>query len=98
MTVQHIVLLEFNEGVTDDTKISALREVHGLQGKIDGIEKVESGKDFSGRAGDFTHSVIVTMRDKGVLSEYGPHPAHKEVQSALSPIVKKLWVVDFEPS
>ena len=57
-----------------------------------------SGKDFSGRAGYFTHSVIVTMRDKDVLADYGPHPAHKEVQGILGPIVKTLWVIDFEPS
>lgn len=98
MTVQHIVMLEFNEGVDEDAKMAALKEVEGLKGKIDGIEGVQSGKDFSGRAGDFTHSVIVTMRDRDVLAEYGPHPAHKEVQAVLGPIVKTLWVVDFEPS
>ena len=68
-----------------------------LKDKIDGIEKIESGKDFSGRAGDFTHAVIVTMRDKDVLAAYGPHPAHKEVQDLLHPVVKTLWVIDFEP-
>jgi hypothetical protein len=98
MTVQHIVMIEFNDGVAEDAKTAALQSVHDLQGKIDGSEGVQSGKDFSGRAGDFTHSVIVTMRDKGVLAEYGPHPAHKEVQAVLGPIVKTLWVVDFEPS
>ena len=95
---QHIVLVEFNDGVAEDAKMAALQSVHALQGKIDGIEGVTSGKDFSGRAGDGTHSVIVTMRDKRVLAEYGPHPAHKEVQAILGPIVKTLWVVDFEPS
>jgi len=98
MTVQHIVMLEFNDGVAEDTKMAALQSVHALQGKIDGIEGVTSGKDFSGRAGYFTHSVIVTMRDKDVLADYGPHPAHKEVQGILGPIVKTLWVIDFEPS
>ena len=91
---QHIVLVEFNDGVAEDAKMAALQSVHALQGKIDGIEGVTSGKDFSGRAGNFTHSVIVTMRDKRVLAEYGPHPAHKEVQSIIGPIVKTLWVVD----
>ena len=92
---QHIVLVEFNDGVAEDAKMAALQSVHALQGKIEGVT---SGKDFSGRAGDCTHSVIVTMRDKSVLAEYGPHPAHKEVQSILGPIVKTLWVVAFEPS
>ena len=95
MTVQHIVLVEFNDGVAEDAKMAALQSVHALQGKIEGVT---SGKDFSGPAGDGTHSVIVTMRDKRVLAEYGPHPAHKEVQAILGPIVKTLWVVDFEPS
>ena len=98
MTVKHIVMLESSAGVPEDAKMAALQSVHALHGKIDGIEGVTSGKDFSGRAGDFTHSVIVTMRDKSILAEYGPHPAHKEVQSILSPIVKTLWVVDFETS
>ncbi|MGZ0246739.1 MAG: Dabb family protein [Alphaproteobacteria bacterium] len=74
---QHIVLVEFNDGVAEDAKMAALQSVHALQGKIEG-----------------THSVIVTMRDKRVLAEYGPHPAHKEVQSIIGPIVKTLWVVD----
>ena len=37
MTVQHIVMLEFNDGVAEDTKMAALQSVHALQGKIDGI-------------------------------------------------------------
>ncbi len=98
MTVQHIVMLEFNDGVAENAKMAALKEVEALKGKIDGIQSVESGKDFSGRAGNFTHSVIVTMRDRDVLAAYGPHPAHKEVQATLGPIVKTLWVVDFESS
>ncbi len=98
MTVQHIVMIEFNDGVDEDARMAAVKAVESLKGKIDGIESVCSGKDFSGRAGNFTHSAIVTMRDKGVLAEYGPHPAHKEVQAILGRIVKTLWVIDFEPS
>lgn len=98
MIVQHIVLLEFNDGVAEADKMGALDAVKGLQSEIDGIEKIESGKDFSGRAGDFTHSAIITMRDKDVLAAYGPHPAHKQVQEKLGPIVANLWVIDFEPS
>jgi len=60
MTVQHIVMLEFNDGVDEDTRMNSLKAVEGLKDKIDGIKKIESGKDFSGRAGDFTHAVIVT--------------------------------------
>ena len=98
MTVQHIVMLEFNDGVDEETRMNSLKAVEALKDKIDGIEKIESGKDFSGRAGDFSHAVIVTMHDKDVLSAYGPHPAHKEVQDLLHPVVKNLWVIDFEPA
>lgn len=98
MTVQHIVLLEFRDGVSEEDKSGALRVIEGLKDKIDGIESIVSGRDFSGRAGDFTHAVIVTMRDKDVLAAYGPHPAHKAVQEVLHPLVATLWVVDFEPA
>lgn len=98
MTVQHIVLLEFNDGVSEDQKMDALKSVEDLRNHIDGIENIVSGKDFSGRAGNFTHSVIVRMRDRGVLADYGPHPAHKAVQEILKPVVANLWVVDFEPA
>ena len=67
MTVQHIVMLEFNDGVDEETLKNSLKAVEALKDKIDGIEKIESGKDFSGRAGDFSHAVIVTMHDKDVL-------------------------------
>ncbi len=98
MTVQHVVLLEFKDGVSEDRKMDALKSVEDLKNHIDGIESIVSGKDFSGRAGNFTHSVIVQMHDKSVLAAYGPHRAHKAVQEILAPIVETLWVVDFEPA
>ena len=97
MTVQHIVMLEFSDGVDEETRMNSLKAVEGLKDGSTGIERIRSGKDFSGRAGEFTHAVIVTMRDREVLSAYGPHPAHK-VQGLLGPVVKTLWVIDFEPS
>ena len=89
---------EDNDEVDEETRMNSLKAVESLKDRIDGIEKIESGKDFSGRAGEFTHALIVTMRDKDVLGAYGPHPAHKEVQDLLHPVVKTLWVIDFEPA
>ncbi len=96
MTVQHILMIEFKDSTSDQSTIEALNAVGELKDKIDGVLEVQSGKDFSGRAGNFTHGIIVTMRDKDVLSAYGPHPAHKEVQGLLAPIVETLCVIDFE--
>lgn len=98
MAVQHIVWLRFNDGVAEGERMAALDAIAGLQGRIDGIEGIQTGADFSGRGGGFTHAAIVTMRDRAVLDAYGPHPAHKEVQARLGPIVAELRVVDFEPS
>lgn len=98
VTVKHIVMLEFNDDVSEEDRMAALKTVEGLKGKIDGVEEIETGKDFSGRAGNFTHAVIITMRDKATVEAYGPHPAHKEVQAVLGPIVATLWVIDFEVS
>ena len=93
MTVQHIVMLEFNDGV--DERVDSLKAVEGLKDKIDRSRSDRQG--FLRPCRQFTHAVIVTMRDREVLSAYGP-PAHKEVQGLLGPVVKTLWVIDFEPS
>ena len=98
MTVQHIVMLEFNQDVSENEKIKALKAVETLKGTIKGIDNIQSGKDFSGRGGNYTHAIIVTMRDREVLASYGPHPAHKKIQEMLHPIVCNLGVIDFEPN
>lgn len=97
MTVQHVVLVEWKDGADQTTINAFMSAVEGLNGAIDGVENVQWGENFTDRAGNFTHAAIVTMRDKDVLSAYGPHPAHQAALDIAKPILANIMVADFEP-
>lgn len=96
MSIQHIVLLELNDGVSDETAQGALTAIAGLKDKVPGILDIKTGKNFTDRAGNISHGAVVTLKDKDALAGYGPHPAHQEVVATLKQHVKNITVVDFE--
>ena len=96
MAVQHIVLLELKDGVSDADIDQALNAVAGLNGKVPGVLGVKAGKNFTDRAGNISHAAIVTLEDRDALAGYGPHPAHQEVAKILGGLTQNLMVVDFE--
>ena len=96
MTVEHIVLLEFQEDADPAAIEAAVAGIHKLKGAVPGVLEVKTGKNFTDRAGAITHAAIVTLEDKAALEGYGPHPAHQEVAGALRAIAKSLMAVDFE--
>ena len=96
MTVEHIVLIEPNEGVTETQMQEIMDGIRGLKGKIPGVLEVKIGGNFTDRAPGVTHAAVVTLSDKEALAGYGPHPAHKDVLDILLPATKNLTVADIE--
>ncbi len=96
MSVEHIVLLEPNDGVSDEQMAEALAAAAGLKDKVPGVLAVKFGKNFTDRAGNITHAANVTLADKQALAGYGPHPAHQAVAKILGGLAKNLMVVDFQ--
>lgn len=96
MTVQHIVLVEWKDEADQATIDAFVAAVSAFPEKIDGVEKVEFGKNISERAGNYTHVGIVTMRDRDVLAVYGPHPEHQAALAGAMPVVENILVADLE--
>ncbi len=96
MTVQHIVLVEWKEDADQAAIDGFVSAVSAFPNEIDGVEKVEFGKNFTDRADNYTHAGIVTMRDKDVLAAYGPHPVHQAALAIAGPAVEKIIVADIE--
>ena len=96
MAVEHIVLLEFNDGVTDDQIEECITGLRDLESAVPGITGIRAGKNFSDRAGNITHAAIVTLTDKAALAGYGPHEAHQALLKVLGPRLKNISVIDFE--
>ncbi len=96
MSIEHIVLIEANEGKSEQEAKELLDAISGLKGKIPGVLDVKLGANFTNRAPDVTHAAVVTLEDKEALAGYGPHPAHKDVLKLLLPFAKNVTVVDIE--
>jgi hypothetical protein len=46
-------------------------------------------------ANGFTHSFLVTFKDKAGLAAYLPHPAHEAFVAILKPHLEKVYVFDY---
>lgn len=96
MTVEHIVLIEANSGVSDEQTKEVLDGIAALKDKIPGVQDVKIGENFTNRAPHISHAVVVTLTDKDALAAYGPHPAHKDLLKILMPFAKNLTIADIE--
>ncbi len=95
MSVQHLVLLKFNDGVTPARIATHLAALASLRDRVPGVTGLSIGANFSERSRGYTHALVVTLADRAALAAYGPHPAHMEVATPLRADAE-LLVVDFE--
>jgi len=96
MAIQHIAFVEWKADADPAVVEAFLSAVRSFPDKIDGVEKVELGRTFTERAGNFTHAAIVTMRDRDVLASYGPHPVHQAAVAIAEPALANMLVADIE--
>ncbi len=95
--VMHIVLFEWNADATPASIEAAVVELRALKEKVPGILDLSIGTDFSTRARNFSHALVVRFVDKAALEIYGPHPAHdRVVQNFIRPISKDVMAFDYE--
>ncbi len=96
MTVQHMVLLEFDGKLSDAAVGEMFGAIDGLLKQIPGVMDVQWGRNLAGRVSNVTHAAIVTLKDRQSLAGYGSHPNHVEAQQILKPHLMSLSVVDIE--
>lgn len=96
MTVEHLVLIETNDGVTDAEVQEVMDGIIALKDKIPGVLEVKIGNNFSDRAPHISHAAVITLTDKDALAAYGPHPAHQDLLKILMPIAKNLTIADID--
>lgn len=95
--IEHIVLFQWKEDATEAAIEQAMEGLRGLKGQVPNIIDLSCGKNFSDRAGKFTHGLVVRFPDKAALEVYGPHPAHQHVvQNFINPIRADILALDYE--
>ena len=95
--IEHIVLIRWTEGASEDAKDSAMTELRNLKDKVPGIVELSSGVNFSERAKGYTHGLVFRFKDRAAVEAYLAHPEHvRVVQKFLNPFRSDTLVFDYE--
>lgn len=94
---RHFVSFQFKDGTSAEKQKEIVAAFMDLKSKIDVIVDVEWGAtdNIEPLNDGFTHSFLVTFKDKAGLATYLPHPAHEAFVAKLKPHLEKVYVFDY---
>ena len=94
---RHFVSFQFKEGTSDEKKDELVRAFLELKSEIEEIVDLEWGEteNIEPLNDGFTHSFLVTFKDRAGLEVYLPHPAHEEFVKRLKPHLEKVYVFEY---
>lgn len=94
---RHFVSFQFKEGTSAEKQDELVAAFLKLKEEIDVIVDLEwgSSENIEPLNDGFTHSFLVTFKDKAGLAAYLPHPAHEAFVSLLKPHLAKVYVFDY---
>ena len=94
--VEHLVWFKLKEGVSNEQKQAMMQALRGLPSKIEGIEHLACGEDFSGRSQGYEIGLVVRFVSRKALEVYGPHPDHAAFSQGFSDLWDDVKALDFE--
>ena len=94
---RHFVSFQFKEGTPAEKQDELVKAFLKLKDQIDVIADLEWGstENIEPLNDGFTHSFLVTFKDKAGLATYLPHPAHEAFVAILKPHLEKVYVFDY---
>jgi hypothetical protein len=94
---RHFVSFQFKDGTSEAKKTEIVDAFMALKSKIDAISDLEWGgtENIEPLNDGFTHSFLVSFKDKAGLEAYLPHPAHEEFVRLLKPHLERVYVFDY---
>ena len=93
--IQHIVLLKWKAGTTDQQVDAVFAQAEKLVNGIDGVERITLGRNVGDADHGFTHAFIVNLADADALRNYLGHPLRNTYLSdAVHPIEEERIEID----
>ena len=93
--IQHIVIVKWKPGTTDEEVLEACGRAAHLPNEIDGVERITVGRDRARSTHGFTHALIVQVSDEEALARYLDHPARRRyLAENLDPIIEERIEID----
>lgn len=98
--IKHIVFWNLKDvsanGDKDFNANSIKQKLESLQGKIEGLIKIEVGIDFLHSPESMDLVLYSEFKDKAALDFYQQHPLHKEIMPFIAEARSERRVVDYE--
>ncbi|OLO37981.1 stress protein [Alkalihalophilus pseudofirmus] len=93
--IEHIVLINFVEGVQQNQLEEVIQKVHRIKEEIPGIIEAQAGTNINDNGYQF--GIYMRFEDKAALDGYLPHPKHIEAVNLLKEIgLVDITSIDFE--
>ncbi|MGA2012924.1 MAG: Dabb family protein [Solirubrobacteraceae bacterium] len=93
--IQHIVLLKWKPGTTDEQVDEALRRTRELVETIDSVQRITFGRNRAEDEHGFTHAIIVRLANEDALRSYLAAPARERYRrEVLGPIESERIQLD----
>ncbi|MDP1726007.1 MAG: Dabb family protein [Bacteroidota bacterium] len=98
--IKHIVFWNLKDAANNSDKDSNAKSIkqklESLQGKIEGLIKIEVGIDFLHSPESMDLVLYSEFTDKAALDFYQQHPLHKEIMPFIAEARSERRVVDYE--
>lgn len=92
--IQHIVLLKWKPGTTEQQIGAAFGDARQLVDEIDGVERVTLGRNRGDESHGYTHAMIVQLDDDALTSYLGHAVRQRYVAESLGPIEEERIEID----
>ena len=93
--VKHIVLFNLKAGKKDESRAYVVKELESLSAKIQELDFLEIGTNFSDRKTAFDIILVSHFASKAALEIYKNHPEHVKVVQNIKPHIEKTAVCDY---
>ena len=95
--ILHLVLFRFKPGTGSEAIAAAGGALLSLQGKIPDIRAIRWGPNLAADSLEYSHGLVVALKDMAAVERYRDHPAHREVVAKyLAPIRESRLAADLE--
>ena len=93
--LQHIVLIKFKPGTTEEQIRAAFEHARELPQSIDAVQEVTLGRNRADSDHGYTHALVVLLAREEALHEYLEHPVRRRfVDEHLAPLEEQRIEVD----
>ena|SRR5215217_5042127 len=73
--IQHIVIVKWKPGTTEQQVLDACRNAGHLPNEIDGVQRITIGRNRAESEHGFTHALIVELADEAALARQYAEPS-----------------------